>query len=113
VEQIKPQLQALKKITFGKQISAVRYAEKNHIKNAFRLTIDQIEKLIFNGSTAPSQTASPPPGSAIASPPLLTTDSQSPASSVAPSTSLGATEEEPPNDVKDSTLTSDDVKIDQ
>ncbi|KAH0609841.1 uncharacterized protein H6S33_012387 [Morchella sextelata] len=55
VEQIKPQLQALKKFTYGKQINA-------------------IEKLIYNSST-PSQTASPPPGSSAATPPDHTPES--------------------------------------
>jgi len=73
VEQIKPQLQALKKFTYGKQINA-------------------IEKLIYNSST-PSQTASPPPGSALATPPLLTMDVQSPDSSAPPSTGESSTEE--------------------
>ncbi|KAF8245074.1 ARM repeat-containing protein [Wilcoxina mikolae CBS 423.85] len=67
VEQIKPQLQALKKFTFGKQINA-------------------IEKLIFNNSAAPSQAASPPSRSALPTPPLLATDARSPESSAAPST---------------------------
>ncbi|KAG0641711.1 armadillo-type protein [Tuber brumale] len=75
VEQIKPQLQALKKFTYGKQINA-------------------IEKLIYNSST-PSQTASPPPGSALATPPLLAMDVQSPDSSAPPSTEASTTEERP------------------
>ncbi|KAI5854756.1 armadillo-type protein [Tricharina praecox] len=65
VEQIKPQLQALKKFTFGKQINA-------------------IEKLIFNSASTPQATS--PLESALTTPPLLTTGCQSPDSSVTPST---------------------------
>jgi len=90
VEQIKPQLQALKKFTYGKQINA-------------------IEKLIYNSST-PSQTASPPPGSAIATPPLLTMDVQSPESSAAPSTDTSTTGERPVVD-KGPEVTKKDVSI--
>ncbi|KAL7274372.1 mRNA binding protein puf3 [Rhizina undulata] len=75
VEQIKPQLQQLKKFTYGKQINA-------------------IEKLIYNSST-PSQTASPPPGSAAATPPLLSTDTPSRGSSAAPSTGTSTIGEGP------------------
>lgn len=49
------------------------------------LTEVKIEKLIYD-SSAPSQTASPPPGSAVATPPSLTMDAQTPGSSVTPST---------------------------
>jgi mRNA-binding protein PUF3 len=76
VEQIKPQLQQLKKFTYGKQITA-------------------IEKLIYNNSAAPSQTASPPPGSALATPPLLTMDTHSPESSAPPSTNPSTVGEAP------------------
>ncbi|KAI9802019.1 MAG: hypothetical protein M1825_003075 [Sarcosagium campestre] len=67
VENIKPQLAALKKYAFGKQITA-------------------IEKLIGT-STTTSQAATPPPdSSATATPPMLTMDAQSPQSSSVPST---------------------------
>lgn len=64
VEQIKPQLQNLKKFTFGKQINA-------------------IEKLIFNNPPAPSKTTSPM-SSALATPPLVATEPQSPDSTTVP-----------------------------
>jgi len=82
VEQIKPQLQALKKFTFGKQINAVRLVR---VKQSNGTNMAQIEKLIFNNATT-SQTASPLE-SALTTPPLLTTGAQSPDSSATPSTS--------------------------
>ncbi|KAH0552923.1 hypothetical protein GP486_006878 [Trichoglossum hirsutum] len=66
VEQIRPQLQALKKYTYGKQITA-------------------IEKLI-SSSTTPSQSTTPPPGSSAAPTPPMTSEAQSPQSSSLPST---------------------------
>ncbi|KAH0543370.1 hypothetical protein FGG08_002326 [Glutinoglossum americanum] len=66
VEQIRPQLQALKKFTYGKQITA-------------------IEKLIST-STSPSQSTTPPPGSSAAPTPPMTSEAQSPQSSSLPST---------------------------
>ncbi|KAI9772903.1 MAG: mRNA binding protein puf3 [Geoglossum simile] len=66
VEQIRPQLQALKKFTYGKQITA-------------------IEKLI-SASTTPSQSTTPPPGSSAAPTPPTTSEAQSPQSSSLPST---------------------------
>ncbi|KAI9839360.1 MAG: mRNA binding protein puf3 [Sclerophora amabilis] len=66
VEQIRPQLAALKKCAYGKQINA-------------------IEKLIST-STTTSQATTPPPDESVApTPPMLTMDAQSPQSSSLPS----------------------------
>jgi len=110
VEQIKPQLQALKKFTYGKQINAVgnQPSSRLHDQHLY-LRHEQIEKLIYNSST-PSQTASPPPGSALATPPLLTMDVQSPDSSAPPSTEASTTEERPVVD-KSSEGTKKEVSI--
>ncbi|KAI9842930.1 MAG: mRNA binding protein puf3 [Thelocarpon superellum] len=65
-ECIKPQLAALKKYTYGKQISA-------------------IEKIVYSNVSSPPH-ASPPSVSAAPTPPLSTTEGQSPQSSSIPST---------------------------
>ncbi|KAI9802849.1 MAG: mRNA binding protein puf3 [Piccolia ochrophora] len=73
IEQIKPQLAALKKYTYGKQITA-------------------IEKLIYTPSTLSQATTPPPDTSAAPTPPMLTMDVQSPPSSSAPSASNSTVE---------------------
>lgn len=82
-DQVKPQLQALKKYTHGKQINAVRHSLRpsSEIQKLMR-TILQIEKLIFNSSSSPkSRSASPPKSQTITPPPSSGTTTPPPANS--------------------------------
>ncbi|KAI9822269.1 MAG: mRNA binding protein puf3 [Thelocarpon impressellum] len=90
VECIKPQLAALKKYTYGKQISAVSV-----ILCVIRFSLlsrSQIEKIIYTSATPSQATGSPLDTSAAPTPPLSTTEAQSPQSSSLPSTNTSTVE---------------------
>lgn len=94
IEEIKPQLLALKKFNFGKQIAAIEkliYTGAQAARPQFTPTLDQQSRSVQGprssaASTAPIETAS------SSATPMLTTEQNSPESSSVASTNADAFE---------------------